>query len=60
MSKGYFEYVGHGITWIPQKQPTIKMKSSKQLIIKDLKQEIKYYKNLTKTLQTQLEYYTYN
>ena len=57
LQKGHFEYVGHGVTWVPHEEPDIKTIPTQIEITKKLEQEVKYYKNLTETLKSQLEYY---
>ena len=43
LQKGHFEYVGHGITWVPDEEPDIKTTPTKQEITEKLEQKVKYY-----------------
>ena len=43
LQKGHFEYVGHGVTWVPDEEPDIKTITTQIEITEKLEQKLKYY-----------------
>ena len=43
LQKGHFEYVGHGVTWVPDEEPDIKTIPTHIEITEKLEQKLKYY-----------------